>query len=118
MAIARKVPQNAKYTLPDVPNAIINMHKTVFKSPCTYLSQLKPDITTAKLEQVNFQTNNKNVSQMFLYQNHIGFTIVIAIFSEILPNFHEKISKIGHFWVGKFLKFDFKLTKSSPRKSI
>ena len=70
---------------------------TVFKSPCTQLSQLKLDIQTAKLLQVNFQTNDRNVFQMFLYQNHKGFTIVIAIFSVILPDFHEKIAKIGHF---------------------
>ena len=68
--------------------------------------------------QVNFQTNDRNVSQMFLYQNYIGFTIVIVIFSEILPNFHEKITKIGHFRVTKILNFDFKLSKSSPGKSI
>ena len=68
--------------------------------------------------QVNFQTNDRNVSQMFLYQNYIGFTIVIVIFSEILPDFHEKITKIGHFRVTKILNFDFKLSKSSPGKSI
>ena len=90
---------------------------TLFKSPCTLFSQLKLDIPTAKLVQVNFQTNDRNVSQMFLYQNYIGFTIIIAIFSEILTDFHEKIAKIGHFGVGKILNFDFKLSKFSPGKS-
>ena len=76
---------------------------TVFKSPYTLFSQLKLDIPTAKLVQVNFQTNDRNVSQMFLYQNYIGFTIIIAIFSEILTGFHEKIDKFGNFWLVKIL---------------
>ena len=93
----------------DQEEDITNEDKSENHSPVPIVN-----VKNKQKENVLMEENNKNVSQMFLYQNHIAFTI-IAIFSEILPDFHEKIS---HFWVGKFLNFDFKLSKSLPGKSI
>ena len=64
---------------------------TVFKSPCTNFSHVKPKIVLARSNEYTHKYVDKCLAHKIFFQNHIGFMYFRLVFFEIQHDLYTKM---------------------------